>query len=382
MLQKTKRSLICIALCFTVVASVSGSNARNETYQASENDRLQTLLKKKLQYYRAQYPEILILNLEGGVDFPADLVALDLVLGFQPVSLDYEHPPELRKDLMVVSFERIISMLRYQAPSAALFKADDPLGWQEHVCVLTIDPRKIAADSNTASQHLLSLPPEAIRNIPRDFKLLSGNYLEFVIDHEIYHCLKSMYVGPQQRSHMQFWAEYNQFVEEQGADAYALGMHIKLQGEITPFTANIRRIRGMSLYNADPDHLTCKALERVLELPVEDLVNQLRAAVGQAPLTAEGSNDEEYLRDHPEWFDVTKISARVTEGEDDDPDKMTIATLLPLANALGPDEIVELVTSFVPAPGIDILRKKGFEVWSVQGTAEEIRTYVARPRTA
>lgn len=117
-------------------------------------------------------------------------------------------------------------------------------------------------------------------------------------------------------------------------------------------------------------------------LPVEDLVNDLRAAVGQAPLTAEGGNDQEYLRDHPEWFDATKINASITEGENDDPDKMTIATLLPLANALGPDEIVELVTSFVPAPGIDILRKKGFEVWSVQGTGEEIRTYVARPRTA
>jgi hypothetical protein len=57
-------------------------------------------------------------------------------------------------------------------------------------------------------------------------------------------------------------------------------------------------------------------------LPVEDLVNHLRAAVGQAPLTAEGSKDEEYLRDHPEWFDVTKISASITEGENDDPDKM------------------------------------------------------------
>jgi hypothetical protein len=56
-------------------------------------------------------------------------------------------------------------------------------------------------------------------------------------------------------------------------------------------------------------------------LPVEDLVNHLRAAVGQAPLTAEGSKDEEYLRDHPEWFDVTKISASITEGENDDPDK-------------------------------------------------------------
>jgi len=299
MLQSAKRFLVCIALCLTVVASVSGSNAQNEAYQASENNHLQALLKKKLQYYRIQYPEILILNLEGGVEFPADMVALDLVLGFQPASLDYEHPPELRKDLMVVSFERIISMLRYQAPSAALFKADDPLGWQEHVCVLTIDPLKIAADSNTASQHLLSLPPEAIQHIPRDFKLRSGDYLEFVIDHEIYHCLKSMYVGPQQRSHKQFWAEYNQFIEEQGADAYALGMHIKLRGEISPFANNIRRIRGMSLYNADPDHLTCKALEQVLEFPVVALVGMSNIHVFELATRIKGQltiEYEEYLR--------------------------------------------------------------------------------------
>jgi hypothetical protein len=172
---------------------------------------------------------------------------------------------------MVVSFERIIRMLRYQAPSAAMFRADNPLGWQEHVCVLTISPHEVANDSIQATRNLLSLPIEVIRQIPRDFQLLPEDYLEFVIDHEIYHCLKSMYVGPQQRSHKQFWAEYNQFTEEQGADAFALGMHIKIRGEQSPFANNIRRIRGMSLYNGDPDHLTCKALQQVMEVPVADI---------------------------------------------------------------------------------------------------------------
>lgn len=80
-----------------------------------------------------------------------------------------------------------------------------------------------------------------------------------------------MYVGPQQRSHKEFWAEYSHFLDEQGADAYALGMHIKNRGEITPFANNIRRIRGMTLYNADPDHLTCKALEQVLKVPTKNI---------------------------------------------------------------------------------------------------------------
>jgi len=272
MLQKTLRVFTCIVFCWAIVASASNSKAQNDIHKPVDTDHPETLLKKRLEYYRAQYPEILIMNLEGGVDFPADMVTLDLVLGHQPVSLDYEHLAEQREDLMFVSFERIIRMLRYQAPSAAMFKADDPLGWQEHVCVLTINPHEVASDSLQATRNLLSLPVEAIRRIPRDFQLLPEDYLEFVIDHEIYHCLKSMYVGPQQRSHKQFWAEYNQFTEEQGADAFALGMHIKTRGGLSPFANNIRRIRGMSLYNADPDHLTCKALQQVLEVPVADIV--------------------------------------------------------------------------------------------------------------
>ena len=271
MLKKTIGVFTCIMFCLAIDAAASDSKAQNDTYKSIDNDNPQTLLNERLEYYRAQYSEILIMNLEGGVDFPADMVTLDLVLGHQPVSLDYEHLAEQREDLMFVSFERIIRMLRYQAPSAAMFKADDPLGWQEYVCVLTINPREIADDSIQATRSLLSLPLEAIQQIPPDFQLLPKDYLEFVIDHEIYHCLKSMYVGPQKRSHKQFWAEYNQFTEEQGADAFALGMHIKTRGELSPFANNIRRIRGMSLYNADPDHLTCRALQQVMEVPVEDI---------------------------------------------------------------------------------------------------------------
>lgn len=173
---------------------------------------------------------------------------------------------------MIVIVERIIKMLQYFSPSASLFQADNPLGWQKHVCVLTIAPRKIATDSLQATRHLLNLPEEAIKKIPRDLQLLPRDYLEFVFDHELYHCLKSMYVGPQQRSQKEFWAEYNHYLDEQGADAYALGMHIKTRGEKSSFANNLQRIRGMALYNADPNHLTGKALQQALKIPVEDII--------------------------------------------------------------------------------------------------------------
>ena len=45
-------------------------------------------------------------------------------------------------------------------------------------------------------------------------------------------------------------------------------------------------------------------------------------------------------------------------------------------------EIIELITTFIPAPGIDILKRKGFLVWSVREDGKLVRTYVSRPGTA
>jgi len=255
-------------LCMCVTAATIDAKAENELPPTETLNTPQTLVNEKLEYYKHLYPDILFMVFKGGDEWLVEIMALDFVLGYQPENMDYEHPPHLREDLLFVSVERIIQMLQYQAPSASLFKADNPSGWQEHVCVLTIAPDKVASDSIQATQHLLNLPGEVIRKIPPNFQLQSDDYLEFVFDHEVYHCLKSMYVGPQKRSHKEFWAEYNHFLDEQGADAYALAMHIKTRAKLTPFASNVQRIRGMALYNADPDHLTCKALEQVLKVPV------------------------------------------------------------------------------------------------------------------
>lgn len=271
MSQHIKETLVCIGLCLTITVSAADYSAKEKVLTAEAITLPPSLFQEKLEYYKTLYPDILFLVLKGGDELLDDMMALDLLLGHEPKSLDYEHPPELREDLMFVSVERIMLMLKHQAPSASLFKADKPLGWQEHVCVLTINPLAVAADSIRATHHLLNLPEKAIRLIPRGFQLLPGDYLEFVIDHEVYHCLKSMYVGPQLRSHKEFWAEYTHFLDEQAADAYALGMHVKARGEVTNHAKNIQRIRGMSLYNADPDHLTCKALEQVLKIPAKNI---------------------------------------------------------------------------------------------------------------
>ena len=58
---------------------------------------------------------------------------------------------------------------------------------------------------------------------------------------------------------------------------------------------------------------------------------------------------------------------------------MPLVTLNEEATRLQPGEIVELITPFIPAPGIDIMKQRGFAVWVVEDTPELIRTYFAKP---
>ena len=267
------RLFACILLCLVVATTTSCVNTQNESNTPEKITSPQTLLDEKIKDYGHLYPEITFLILQGEEEFLADMMTLNRELGSQPSSMDYEHPLALREDLMYVSVERIRIMLKSQAPSASLFEfeVDTNQSHQEHVCVLTINPHWVTADSIIATTHLLDLPQEVIEKIPQDMRLLPADYLAFVIDHEVYHCLKSMYVGPQLMSHKELWGGYNHFLNELGADAYALGMHIKTRGEASHFARNILRIRGMALYSADPDHLTCNALKQILKVPIEDI---------------------------------------------------------------------------------------------------------------
>jgi len=81
----------------------------------------------------------------------------------------------------------------------------------------------------------------------------------------------------------------------------------------------------------------------------------------------------------PDWFDRAKIVATIDEREAGHPDKMPVVTVLQAAARMEPTEIVELITSFVPAPRIDVMKGKGYLVWPVQEADDLVRTYFSKP---
>jgi hypothetical protein len=111
-------------------------------------------------------------------------------------------------------------------------------------------------------------------------------------------------------------------------------------------------------------------------LDAADLVNELRVAAGQRPLVDIAVDEVEYFGPPPEWFDHDAV-VKVLREQDIDPDVMPINPLLRAVRDLGDGEVVELVTEHLPAPGIDILRRKGNVAWSVERDGS-IHTFIAR----
>lgn len=119
---------------------------------------------------------------------------------------------------------------------------------------------------------------------------------------------------------------------------------------------------------------TIKNIASVGNIPLDDLVNILREEVGQSK-SNESYEDEAYFTAMPEWYSTDKVAVSIIEEEVEDQDKMTVVTVLREAKKLKKGEIIELITTFLPAPGIDSMRAKGFSVWTLRSDDNTIRTY-------
>lgn len=119
---------------------------------------------------------------------------------------------------------------------------------------------------------------------------------------------------------------------------------------------------------------TIKHIASVGGVPLDELIIQIREAVGQ-PESTESYDDQDYFAEQPDWFSPDKVALSLDEDKVGDKDKMTLVIILQEAKNVKKGEIIELVTSFLPAPGIDIMKSKGYSVWTRKESDDLIRSY-------
>ncbi|MBW2278702.1 MAG: DUF1858 domain-containing protein [Deltaproteobacteria bacterium] len=153
----------------------------------------------------------------------------------------------------------------------------------------------------------------------------------------------------------------------------------QLEDTLIEMAPPFKKLRNPILRRSVAKVASLRQAAKVGRLPAHQVVNALRAAVGQSPLDPEpGAEDETYFTDQPRWFDEERISVSLDESKEVGDDEMAVSKVLKQGNRLSAGEILELRTTFLPVPGIDIMRAKGFETWSVEDAPDQIRTYFTR----
>ncbi len=118
---------------------------------------------------------------------------------------------------------------------------------------------------------------------------------------------------------------------------------------------------------------TLQQVAQVGGLSLGEFINRLRAEVGMDRI--EVNRDEK--DDLPQGFDEARIvrsfDARQMLAAGGHPLQQVLTDIV----TLRPGEFYELITPFLPAPLIDVVKKKGYRVFSRTIDAETVKTYIA-----
>ncbi len=113
------------------------------------------------------------------------------------------------------------------------------------------------------------------------------------------------------------------------------------------------------------------------------MIDALRELVGQPPLgetattSTESVSEAAYLGAAPAWFERSCV-AYVHDDRVEDSDTMAIVVILKRLRGFEARQVVELITTFLPAPGIDAARNKGILTWTTREGEDLYKTYLTR----
>jgi hypothetical protein len=153
-----------------------------------------------------------------------------------------------------------------------------------------------------------------------------------------------------------------------------LNFYPELEETLIDIAPPFKKLKNKFLRKSIAKVATLKHISSVGNVPLNELINKLREAVGQSK-TSDFYEDENYFSDRPEWFSADKISLSIGEESIEDKNKMTLVPILQEARKVKKGEIIELTTTFLPAPGIDRMKAKGYSVWTVNEEDNLIKSY-------
>jgi hypothetical protein len=145
-----------------------------------------------------------------------------------------------------------------------------------------------------------------------------------------------------------------------------LDAYPQLEGILIDLSPAFAKLKNPILRKTVARIATLQQAAAVGGLKTDELVNRLRREAGQNELTGAADGDLYLLTAAPGWFDTSKITQHFDATPVINSGASPLQEIMSKANNLQPGEFLEVTTPFVPAPVIDMLRDKGFRVFSIR----------------
>ena len=150
----------------------------------------------------------------------------------------------------------------------------------------------------------------------------------------------------------------------------------ELEDKLIEIAPPFKKLKNPVLRKTIAKVTTLRQASKVGGVALADLINQLRIEAGQNEITVHENKSNQEAK--PNWLNEENIKITYDASIDLENGSHPVAKVSKEILTLNENEIYLLITPFLPGPLIDIVKEKGFEVFSENKSANEVYTYIKK----
>jgi hypothetical protein len=144
-----------------------------------------------------------------------------------------------------------------------------------------------------------------------------------------------------------------------------LDAYPELEPVLMAMSPAFEKLRNPILRKTVAKVATLQQVSVVGGVSINEMIRVLREAAGQNDTESSSDNEGVQSEETPAWYDTTRVTERFDASAIINSGESPMKEILHRTNLLKPGEIFELQTPFTPAPIIDMLRAKNFNIYTI-----------------
>jgi uncharacterized protein (DUF2249 family) len=157
-----------------------------------------------------------------------------------------------------------------------------------------------------------------------------------------------------------------------------LEQYPQLEDVLVEMTPAFAKLQNPILRKTVAKVATLRQVAQIGNVSLGTLITRLRDAAGIRGEPPKDLEEPDNLEGPPEWLDRSLVSKSLDARGMIEAGEHPLHRVLEELDDLEAGKIYEIVTPFVPAPLIDMVRGKGYLTWSHEEKADLVRSYFTR----